>query len=42
MQCMKLDDSVVCNFSEISGSHGDKYEDTVFWDVALCSLVVID
>jgi hypothetical protein len=26
---------------EISGSHGDEYED-VFWDVAPCSLLEID
>jgi hypothetical protein len=26
---------------EISGSHGGEYEDTVFWDVVLCSLVEI-
>jgi hypothetical protein len=26
---------------EISGSHGDKYEDDVFWDVTPCSLVEV-
>jgi hypothetical protein len=29
------------HIAEISGSHGSKYENTVFWDVVLCSLVEV-
>jgi hypothetical protein len=28
--------------SEISGSHGDEYEDDNFWGAAPCSLVEVD
>lgn len=28
IQCMNMDDSAVCNLGDISGSRGDKYEDS--------------